>query len=115
MGDYSATLNSFGLMQLDRGLVDEAEEMFKRAMTLRDQAVGRDHPAYAEVVHNRALTFAARRNYAYAGKIFEESIEINRKAFGKKSPEVAMGLKCMEALLISQGNGAMGEEIRAYL
>ena len=38
-----------------------------------------------------ALTFAARRNYAYAGKILEESIEINRKAFGKKSPEVAIG------------------------
>lgn len=36
-----------------KGFADQADAIFKRAMTLRDQAVGRDHPAYAEVLHNR--------------------------------------------------------------
>ena len=113
--DYSAALNSYGLMQLERGQTDEAEELFKRALKLRDEGVGRDHPAYAEVLHNRALVYAARRNYAYAGKIFEEAIEINRKCFGKKSPEVARGLKNIEALMISQGNDDLAQDIRTYL
>ena len=114
---FTSTLISLALLLLSNGgkHVDEADEMLKKALQLREEVFGRDHPSCAVVIHNLSLVCAVRRNYMKAGKLLEESTETNRKAFGKRSQEVALGLMNIERLMVSQGNESLVGDLRDFL
>jgi hypothetical protein len=47
-------------MYRDQGKYEEAEALFKRALTIREQTLGTGHPAVARTFNNMAILYKAR-------------------------------------------------------
>jgi len=66
--NYGAALNNLALVYDAQGKYADAEELYKRALEIKEKALGSDHPNVAKTLYNLALT--ARRMEA-AGLMWE--------------------------------------------
>ena len=55
-----------GLVYWKQAKYDEAEALFKRALAIRENALGADHPDVAQTLNNLALVYQAQGKYSEA-------------------------------------------------
>src|SRR5262249_11249771 len=61
---YAAALHNLGLVNAAQRKYGEAEEFYKRALTIREKALGANHPDVAQTLHNLGLVNSAQRKYS---------------------------------------------------
>ncbi|RBP08535.1 Tfp pilus assembly protein PilF [Roseiarcus fermentans] len=82
----------------------EARPLFERALTIREKALGPDHPATAASLNNLALLLQAQGDLAGARLLFERALTIWETALGLGHPDTAVGLNNLAELLRHQGD-----------
>ena len=103
-GVTSATsLNNAGSVLSEWGRLDEAMEMFRRALDLCDRSVGMDHPVATTVLN--IITGGARELVRLDGALdgCEEAHEGWRRTLGEDDVRVGLALRNMGMLVFGMG------------
>ncbi len=87
----------------DQGRFAEVEAATKRALAIREQALGPDHPDVAASLNNLAHVYERVGRYADADGLFQRAIEIWEKALGPNNPLLATSLLNLASVYADEG------------
>jgi len=88
----AASLRYLAALEYERGAYVEAYELDARALTLREQALGTEHPKVADSLTGMANGRHEMGAYAEAKELHARALETRRAAFGPDHPIVAQSL-----------------------
>ena len=108
---WARHLNNVGAVHFVDGSLDEAKERYERALTLREAALGPEHPDVANTLNNLGNVYGSAGSFAEAEACFKRTLEIRKKALGPEHPDVATSLNNLGS--VAKGIGAH-EEAEAY-
>jgi len=81
----------------------EAEPLYIRALEIRKEVLGADHPSTATSLNNLALLYHNQGRYKEAEPLYKRAIEICEKALGANQPDTANSLNNLALLCYNQG------------
>src|SRR5437867_4263322 len=96
-------LHNRGLTAWREGKYSEAEELYKRALTIREQALGASHPDVGQTLHNLALVYQAQGKYDEAEGLYKRALAIREKALGANHRDVGQTLNNLALVYRDQG------------
>jgi eukaryotic-like serine/threonine-protein kinase len=85
-------LNNLGLVHLATGAYEDAKAVHERALAIREQALGPEHPDVARSLNNIANVHQTMGAYDDAKALYERALAIREKALGPEHPDVAGNL-----------------------
>ncbi|MGH9847981.1 MAG: tetratricopeptide repeat protein [Blastocatellia bacterium] len=96
----------------------QAEQIYARALAIRENALGADHPDVARSLDKLAMTYRAQGRYAQAKpldrralSIREKALEINAKTLGPDHPDVVTSLEDLAGHYYRQGRYEQAEPL----
>ena len=101
--DAARLLNQAGFYLRERARNDEAEPPHRRALAIRERALGPDHPATAQSLNNLALLYRDQGRLAEAEPLWQRALAIFEQALGPEHPLTALSLNNLAALYHDQG------------
>lgn len=104
---YAAVLVDLGNANLFQGKYDEAEAIIKKALVIREQALGPNDPAVALALNNLGLVYQARGSAQLAEENYRRVLMIEEKTLGVNHPEYARTLTNLA--VVCQELGKYGE------
>ena len=91
----------------------EAEPRYRRALAIREKALGLEHPAVAESLYDLAELYHAQGKYGEAEPGYRRAIAILENALGPKHPDVATVLESLAVVLRKTNRTAEAQKIEA--
>jgi len=88
-GDEAAALDTKAGELYRAGKYADAIQLARRALALREKALGPDHPDVALSLANLGLLYDRQGRYADAEPLYQRSLAIREKALGRDHPYVA--------------------------
>jgi serine/threonine-protein kinase len=101
-----------GMLELDRGQVEQAMNTLHTALELRREVLGPDHPDVALVLQNLARALVAAGQYDAAETALREAVQIATKSFGPQHADTWMPQFRLAELLARRG--ATAEALRLH-
>jgi tetratricopeptide (TPR) repeat protein len=89
----------------------EAEPLYKRALAVREKALGPEHPDTAQSLNNLALLYYSQGRYAEAEPLCKRALAVREKALGPEHPDTARSLNNLANLYGKQGRYAEAEPL----
>jgi eukaryotic-like serine/threonine-protein kinase len=86
----------------EMGKLDLAEEAFKRALAIREDRLGRDHPNVGVIVSALATLYGTAGRYDEANAHFERALRIQEGSLGPDHPSLATPLANWSFTLLEQ-------------
>jgi tetratricopeptide (TPR) repeat protein len=99
LADY---LNAWGTASYEAGHYLAAEEPLTRALALREQALGPDHPDVARSLNNLALLYNHQGRYAEAKPLYQRALALRERGLGPDHPDTATSLNNLALLYYDQ-------------
>ena len=110
--EVQATLmNTIGQVYESLGLYDSAAAILEKALSIRRELFGRDHPDVAESMTNLGQVLYDKSDFAAAEPLYREGLEIRRKIFGREHAKVAESLNGLGTLLDAKGEDEEAEAL----
>ena len=78
----AATLNNLAERYKEEGRYADAEPLYKRALAIREKALGPDHPDVAQSLNNLADLYTAQGRYADAEPLYKRALASTPKQKG---------------------------------
>ena len=94
-----------------RGGTPRPSRSSKRALAIREKALGPDHPDVAASLNNLATLYIDQGRYAEAEPLLKRALAIREKALGPDHPDVAQSLHNLAVLYQVQGRYAEAEPL----
>ncbi|MDO8368261.1 MAG: tetratricopeptide repeat-containing protein [Saprospiraceae bacterium] len=95
------------------GKTDDAEPFYIVAKEIQEKVLGKEHPDYATSLHQMALLYRDKSEFAHAESLMLEAKNIREKALGKDHPDYASSLNNLGGLYRFKGDLEQSE--RMYL
>jgi serine/threonine protein kinase/Tfp pilus assembly protein PilF len=95
--------NTLGVSYWYLGANELALKQQKRALALRRQELGPDHPDTVGIMNDMGIVLQAQGNYPEAQKLFAEALEVKRRTLGLENPLTLRSASNMAAILAEQG------------
>jgi TonB family protein len=89
---------------------DEAMPLARRAVEIRERALGRDSALVGEALQNLASLYLAKKKYGDALSIYKRALAILEKADGPDNAKLANTLDNLGWLYFADGNASKAEE-----
>ena len=89
----------------------QAEPLYQRALSIKEAALGRNHPSIAVPLHNLALLYSEQGLYDRAEPLYQRALALREEALGKKHPDVAQSLNGLADLYVKQGRYGRAEPL----
>jgi tetratricopeptide (TPR) repeat protein len=86
-----------------------AEALLQRALRIREQAHGAEHPDTAHTVQGLAWLYQHQGKYAEAEELFQRALHIREQALGPEHPDTAKTLHALADFYHDQGKYAEAE------
>jgi tetratricopeptide (TPR) repeat protein len=102
-------LNNLAALYQRQERYGEAEPLFKRALAIREQALGRDHPDVGQSLNNLATLYDKLDRHADSEPLFKRALVVYEKAAGPEHPAVATLLNNLGQVARVQGRYAEAE------
>jgi tetratricopeptide (TPR) repeat protein len=99
--DEATALTQQVIQLNNQGRFSEAIPTARRALTIREKALGPNHPDVAASLKNLAELYEAQGHYADAEPLYKRSLAIREKALGPDHPDVATALNNLAGLISS--------------
>jgi tetratricopeptide (TPR) repeat protein len=109
----ATSLNNLGELYRLQGSYTEAEALYKRALKIREKALGPDHPHVAASLNNLAVLYKAQGKYAEAEPLYKRALGIVEEALGPDHPLVATICENMAKLCRQMGKEDEAERLEA--
>ena len=98
-------------MYWKQGKYADAEGLYKRALAIREKALGADHPTWPQTLNNLAIVYHDQGKYADAEGLHKRALAIREKALGASHPDVAQTLNNLANVYQEQGKYADAEAL----
>ena len=99
-GRALATLyNDLGLTYFRMARYEEAEDMHRTALEMRESLLGEEHPDVAQTLNDLAFLLSAQGKYAQAAPLYDRALAIRKEKLGKDSTAFAASLNNKAQLL----------------
>ena len=108
---FAGTLYNLAILRRRQGRLAEAEELYHRALEIREREEGPNHPDVATPLNNLAGLEAARGDYDAAQPLLERALAIRQTALGPEHPLTAQSLNNLALLYAARGNAAAAEPL----
>ena len=96
---FATSLNNLAELYLAQGKSEQAEPLYRRALAIREKALGPEHSDVAQSLYILALFYHTQGHYAEAEPFFQRVLAIREKALGPEHPLVATFLEMYAGLL----------------
>jgi len=97
-------MNTMGFVYRNLGLYDPAQGLLEKALDIRTEALGPDHPDVAITLSDLGNVQWHKGDLAKAKALLDQALTIREKQFGPDSAEVANSLHDLGTLNYTQGN-----------
>jgi len=104
-------LSQAGYYLSQRARFAEAEPLYRKTVTIREQVYGPEHSEYAKGLNNLAQLLQDTNRLAEAEPLMRRALAIDEKANGLDHPTVAIRLNNLAALLLLTNRPAEGEPL----
>lgn len=94
----TTSLNSLALRYLRSAVYDKAEQLLVRVWTMREQALGKDHPLVAQSLNNLGSVYRNKGDYVQAEPLLKRALDIREEKLGKHHIDVATTLSNLGGL-----------------
>jgi tetratricopeptide (TPR) repeat protein len=94
-----------------QGRYAEAEPLLLRAIAIREQALGPEHPEVAPSLSNLAMLYDTQGRYTEAEPLLLRALAIREQALGPEHPDVASSLRNLAMLYDTQGRYTEAEPL----
>jgi tetratricopeptide (TPR) repeat protein len=88
-----------------------AEPLHRRALAIREKALGPEHPDTAESLNNLASLLYEKGDYAEAEPLYRRALAIRERALGPEHPDAARSLTNLALALHARGDYAAAEPL----
>ena len=95
----------------ERAQYEQAGPLYQRALQMREQALGPEHPDVATSLHGLAIFYREQNKYAQAEPLFLRALQMREQALGAEHPEVATSLHGLAFLYHDQGKYEQAEPL----
>ena len=95
-------------MYQDQRKYPEAEGLLKRALVIREKALGANHPDVAQTLNILASLYRAQGKYSEAEGLYKRALAIREKALGANHPDVGQTLNNLALVYRAQGKYSGG-------
>jgi class 3 adenylate cyclase/tetratricopeptide (TPR) repeat protein len=102
--ESAGLLNRAGDYLYGRAAYSGARPLYERALAIREQALGPEHPDTAESLGNLAVLLKTQGDLAGARPLLERALAIREKALGPEHSDTADSLNSLAVLLKTQGD-----------
>jgi len=111
------SLNGLGETYRRQGRTADAEKMYKRALAVKEVALGPDHPDVATTLTNLGVLYAASGRDQDAVPVLERSLSIREKRRGSEHPTLRPTLLALAAAYqrLGRAHDAFVMEVRLRL
>ena len=92
-------MNELGLLLNSKGLWDEAEKLYRRALAIDEQSYGAEHPEVAIDLNNLAHLLQITNRLAEAELLMRRALAIDEQSYGAEHPNIAIRLNNLAHLL----------------
>ncbi len=96
-------LDQTGYYLKERARYEEAELFYQRALTIREQVLGAEHPDTAATLNNLGRLYTSQGKYQEAELFYQRALEIRERVLGTEHPDTATTLNNLGRLYTSQG------------
>jgi len=79
-------LNQAGVYLVKRAQYEQAEPLFQRALAIREQVLGANHPDTAQSLNNLAYLYRAQGQYEQAEPLYKRALAIYEQVLGANHP-----------------------------
>jgi tetratricopeptide (TPR) repeat protein len=104
-------LNALANGYQEQGSYSEAEQLYKKALSIREQQLGSDHLDVSESLSGLALLYQVQGRYIDAELLYQRSLLIVEKQSGANHPRSTTSLKNLAKLYQEQGRYAEAEPL----
>jgi tetratricopeptide (TPR) repeat protein len=111
IADAADLLNRTGYYLDDRARYAEAEPLYQRALQIREQQVGAQHPDTAQSLNNLAALYWNQGKYEQAEPLYQRALQIREQQVGAQHPDTAQSLNNLAALYKTQGKYEQAEPL----
>jgi tetratricopeptide (TPR) repeat protein len=94
-----------------QGRYTEAESLHRRALAIRENALGSEHPYTAQSLNNLAVLYDEQGRYAEAEPLYRRALAIREKALGSEHPYTATTVRNYPELLRKLGRRAEAKNL----
>jgi tetratricopeptide (TPR) repeat protein/3',5'-cyclic AMP phosphodiesterase CpdA len=101
--DLAVTHNGIALVYSDQGKYDEAITEFKKALTIYEKVLGKDHLDTATAYHCMAIVYSRQGNYKSALKWYREALGTRERVLGEDHPYIAITYTGIALVYSDQG------------
>ncbi|MFH1092201.1 MAG: CHAT domain-containing tetratricopeptide repeat protein [Pseudomonadota bacterium] len=109
--DRANSLNDQMSQLYRQGRYAEAITLAQEVLTIREKALGPEHPDVAESLNNLATLYQATGAYAQAEPLYQRALAIFEKALGPNHPDVAWSLNNLAAFYHATGAYTQAEPL----
>ena len=109
--EASRLLNQTAYYLYSRALYTQAEPVSQRALAIREQRLGDDHPDTVSSIDNLAELYRAQGKYSEAVLLCRRALEIREQKFGPTHPDTASSLNNLARLYLNQGKYSEAEPL----
>ncbi len=99
-------IDHLGIIDLGTGDLAPAREQLERALILRRETLGEDHPVVATTLNRLGAVRTSLGDYAGARRFFEQSRAIRERVLGPEHPQIAAALNNIASSHMSVGEPA---------
>jgi tetratricopeptide (TPR) repeat protein len=86
--ELAVTFNNLAALSHAKGDDAEAEQLYRRALAIKQKALGSDHPDVAMTLNNLAVLFKSAGKYSEAEPLYQRALAIFEVALGPTHPKV---------------------------
>ena len=97
-------LTNLASVYASQGKYGEAEGLYRRALAIREQALGANHPEVANSLDGLASVYQMQGKYGEAEGVYTRALAIKEKALGASHPDVAKTLNNLALLQSRRGD-----------
>jgi tetratricopeptide (TPR) repeat protein len=111
----ASSLSSLGQLKYQQKDYAQAEDCFRRALELREQALGGDHPTVISSINNLAALYVARGALDDAEPLLQRAMAVTIKRVEASQADLAVNLNNLVRLYVKRGDYARAEPMLTQL
>ncbi|SMX27674.1 photosystem I assembly protein Ycf3 [Pelagimonas phthalicica] len=101
--EFAIALNNHAGLLETMGRYDEAEPLYRQALQIGKETLGKSHPNYAIRLNNLAELLRNAGRYDEAEPLYRQALQIAKETLGENHPNYAIALNNLAGLLGSTG------------
>ncbi len=111
VSQHAEALGALGDLRYDQGRIDEAEDLFRRALEIRRELHGDEHPQVATGLNDLGVALYARGELDAAEVPLRQALELHRRLLGANHPHLAITLSSLGVLRLAQADHEEAAEL----